>query len=683
MKNWPVFPLVFCLLALFLLAPKGDAQDASPSRESLQPGLLSVGVSRTDVTPQTPVVLAGYGGRTQPFEAIDTRIWARAMVIGDDQPLGVVVLDNCGITEQITRAVRDAVKVEGVELANLVVATTHTHNAPSLVGYAPILWQGRMTEKQISESREYTRWVVEKMAQTVVAAYRKRSPMKLSWGQGRVTFGGNRRVIQDGNWGGFGFQMDAPVDHSLPFLVVRDARDRVRAIWANYACHCTTIGSRNTIHGDWAGFANEAMEKEFPNATSLMSIGCGADVGPQPSGSSDIARSHGRSIAAEIKKRIAANELKPLTVSPRSTTRTIQLPLEKPQPKSHWEELARGRGFHRELAIKMLSEIRERGKIAESVEYPLTTWKFGDDLAMVFMPGEVVVDYAVRLKSEMDWQRLWITGWANRMPGYIPSRKVLLQGGYEADFSQVYYGLPGRYRVEIENLIAETVRDLVGPRFHPERDSPPSPYHKLPSRAEMTFDRFRADWNGLSGEQKRIVGQVMQLLASTQPAVHSIDPKSGRRTPWFNLYGDSVPRVFLRQKDGGELVKWESAPASGKNSIYGFTGGLGYLSEPESSGFLFQSGGDQVRLDVVQHPCSWVSEKGQFELLYLPTWKSDQDSAGFFFVRFSDPPPNGKSIEFRMLSAATGSMRWFGLDARQELKDDLAKLQELLESVAR
>ena len=52
----------------------------------------------------------------------------------------------------------------------------------------------------------------------------------------------------------------------------------------------------------------------------------------------------------------------------------------------------------------------------------MQTWTFGDSLAMVFLPGEVVVDYSLRLKSELDAPRLWVTAYANDTPVLHPVR---------------------------------------------------------------------------------------------------------------------------------------------------------------------------------------------------------------------------------------------------------------------
>ena len=44
---------------------------------------------------------------------------------------------------------------------------------------------------------------------------------------------------------------------------------------------------------------------------------------------------------------------------------------------------------------------------------------------MVFLPGEVVVDFSLRLKKELGPERTWVVGYANEVPCYIPSEKVL------------------------------------------------------------------------------------------------------------------------------------------------------------------------------------------------------------------------------------------------------------------
>jgi hypothetical protein len=76
-----------------------------------------------------------------------------------------------------------------------------------------------------------------------------------------------------------------------------------------------------------------------------------------------------------------------------------------------------------------------------------------------------VVDYSLRLKREFDPARLWISGYANDVPCYIPSRRILAEGGYEAEQSLWYYDRPARFVGEIEDFIHAAATNQVPPSF--------------------------------------------------------------------------------------------------------------------------------------------------------------------------------------------------------------------------
>ena len=85
------------------------------------------------------------------------------------------------------------------------------------------------------------------------------------------------------------------------------------------------------------------------------------------------------------------------------------------------------------------------------------TWNFGNELAMVFLPGEVVVDYSIRLKKELDAKRLWINAYTNDSPCYIPSERIVQEGGYEGGGAMTYYDQPAPFRPGLENKIIAAV----------------------------------------------------------------------------------------------------------------------------------------------------------------------------------------------------------------------------------
>lgn len=82
-------------------------------------------------------------------------------------------------------------------------------------------------------------------------------------------------------------------------------------------------------------------------------------------------------------------------------------------------------------ARKTLARLDRGEKLPTRLPYLEQAWSFGEDLAMVFLPGEVVGDYPLRLKREFDAKRMWVNGYSNDVPAYIPSHRVLALGGYE------------------------------------------------------------------------------------------------------------------------------------------------------------------------------------------------------------------------------------------------------------
>jgi hypothetical protein len=95
--------------------------------------------------------------------------------------------------------------------------------------------------------------------------------------------------------------------------------------------------------------------------------------------------------------------------------------------------------------------------------------QFGDDLTMVGLAGEVVVDYSLRLKAELGGAAsagatpaVWVAGYCNEVFGYVPSQRVLQEGGYEARDSILYYDITVTpFTPSVEKLIVDKVHELV------------------------------------------------------------------------------------------------------------------------------------------------------------------------------------------------------------------------------
>ena len=461
---------------------------SKPTRAAdVEADIYKIGVAEIDITPAHPIRLNGFGSRRTESEGVSHRIHARTLSIqhaDEAQPVLLMTVDVLGIPEPIRAelAKRLKGKVPGERLA---ITATHTHCGPMLRGANPTLFGVPIPEEHLKSIDEYTPVFLDKLEQVALAALKDPQPSKLSWGVGTVGFAINRRTA-----GG-------PTDHDLPVLVVRDAKtEKVRAVYASYACHCVTL-SHNKIGGDWAGYAAEAIRERFPGAVGLVSIGCGADQNPNSRDKVETAQVQGRQIGDEV-KRMLGGYLAPVRGKAVCTLRSLKLPLAELPERNGWEVLAKRNDALGHHARVQLAKLDRKETLATAMDYPIQTWAFGDSLAMVHLPGEVVVDYAARLKGELDRGRVWITAYANTNPCYIPSERVLKEGGYEGGGAMIYYDVPVPFKPGLEDGIVREVKAQLGPRFAATFDAsktdgskPMSPQQSL--RAIRTSGKFAVD----------------------------------------------------------------------------------------------------------------------------------------------------------------------------------------------
>jgi hypothetical protein len=432
---------------------------------------VPVGVAVVDITPDYPVRLIGYASRQTESEGIASRLKAKALAIGadggsDGGPAVLVTVDNCAVGASVTEAVAERLKTKvGLKRDRFVVCSTHTHCGPALESELSFIFGGPLPVEQKAHIDRYTRELTDALERASLQALAARAPANLAWGQGRLHFAANRRVLKNGRWTGFGVNPNGPVDPSLPVLRASDSSGKVQAVLFGYACHCTTLGGEfNKICGDWAGYACEAIEQQFPGAVALAIIGCGADANPEPRRGLDDAKRHGAAAAAEV-ARLINSALTPLPGRVRSRFRSLELPLDALPSRTELSQKSSRPSPEGYFARTLLERLDRGEALPSKVPYSVQTWCFGDELALVFLAGEVVVDYALRLKWEIDAKRLWVAAYSNDVPCYIASRRILSEGGYEADSSMIYYGHAARLAPAVEDLIVGAVHALLPAAF--------------------------------------------------------------------------------------------------------------------------------------------------------------------------------------------------------------------------
>lgn len=442
------------VLAMLAVSQRGPAASRDPTWKA--------GTARARITPREPLWMAGYAGRTHAAEGTLHDLWVKVLALeAPDGGRGVLVTsDLLGFPGEMAEEICRRLKAKcGLDRGQIMLTSSHTHTGPVLRDALYDIYPLDEGQRRLIE--QYSDVLESRVVETVARAVTELAPAGLWAGEGSTNFAVNRRnntekdvaaVLEGGG------QWKGPVDHQVPVLAVRAPQAGLGTVVFGYACHCTTLASYQWS-GDYAGFAQIALEDGRPGMLAMFHAGCGADQNPLPRRSVERCRRYGGMLAGAVEE-VLRGPMRPVAPRLRTGFEVIRLEFQR-QPTAEQLEAAAGAGGYRERWAKRLLEESARGKaFPSSYPYPVQVWKLGDELLWISLGGEVVVDYSLRFKRRYGPQT-WVTAYANDVMAYIPSRRVWEEGGYEAGAFEVY-GLPAeRWQPEIEERIAACVDRLV------------------------------------------------------------------------------------------------------------------------------------------------------------------------------------------------------------------------------
>jgi neutral ceramidase len=429
---------------------------------------FKAGIASTVITPDEPMWMAGYAARNKPSEGKIHDLNAKALALEDTQGtrLIMVTVDLIGIP----RPTRDWFEKQVKQRYNigpeaLVLSASHTHSGPVVRESRYSIYGNTLyglSPEQIRQSNQYVDDLQQKILDLIGQAIDNLAPATLGYCHARAGFAMNRRLPTETGVRNSP-NPDGPVDHDVPILRIDGPNGKLRAVLFGYACHNTTL-SGYEFCGDYAGFAQLDVEQAHPGATAFFIAGCGGDQnpyprrGPQPV---EYCKQHGRALANGVETALTV-KARPVTGAIHAAIDTVTLDFAEPPSREQLEEQAKSKDkYERRHAEVLLNELKQTGSIRKTYPYLVQVVRFGDDLTMVALAGEVVVDYSLRLKSELPGQAVWVAGYSNDVFGYVPSVRVLREGGYEGGGAMRYTELPGPFAPSIEERIVAKVHELA------------------------------------------------------------------------------------------------------------------------------------------------------------------------------------------------------------------------------
>jgi neutral ceramidase len=422
---------------------------------------IKAGVARADITPTEPIRLAGYASRNKASEGVEQPIFVKAIALQDSagRTTLIITADTIGTPRWFNDELATRIEKElKVPRERFLFACSHSHSAPVIHGCLTDMYG--LEGKDADVVKAYTDSFLQKSFEVAQAAIKELEPVKLSFGRSEAFFTGNRRQFR-ANGVGFGINPTGPVDRDVPVLRVDRADGSLKAVVFGYACHCTTPGGTYEVSGDWAGHAQAHVELAYKGATALFITGCGADANPNPRGSMLFARGHGLQLGGAV-ARALSEPMKAVSGPIQGAFARVDLPFDKLPDKAYYEAKARDKAPAVQRYAQRHVDMLSRGEpLMTSYHAPLQVLRFGDTFTLVAISGEVVVDYSHRLRRELPGENLWTAGYCNDVFAYVPSMRILTEGGYEADFNLIYYGLPTRFAPSVEDIVVGKVLELV------------------------------------------------------------------------------------------------------------------------------------------------------------------------------------------------------------------------------
>lgn len=418
-------------LAMIAVAIETDAETPSaPAISAPAPLTWKAGVATAEITPTESMWMAGYAARKKPSEGTAQPLFAKALALEDaaGSKFVIVTLDLIGVRRDVRDAVANRCREQfGLPPERLLLNASHTHCGPE---YRPR--PGREAEATAYQAR-----LEQTMISLVGKAIESRQPARLAYAKGRCGFAMNRRrnyalPANDPNVNRAP-TFDGPVDHDVPVLAVYRLASAPAAIVFGYACHNTTLSSvtippdepKYLFNGDYAGFAQERLQQAYPGATAMFVNGCSGDQNPYPRRDEvpgvlplGLAHHHGQTLAFSV---IAA-----LGTGSRPVDATIQ------------------------AVIDDVELTRNAGKASH--RYPVQVIHLGSQMTLAALGSETTVDYSLRLKQEIRAPLVWVAGYSNDYSGYVPSRRVAAEGGYEA---------ANDFTLDVEERIVGKVHELL------------------------------------------------------------------------------------------------------------------------------------------------------------------------------------------------------------------------------
>lgn len=434
---------------------------------------MKFSIAVKDITPEFPVFQAGFGSRTHKSESVLQSIFMKAVLLQANKALLMVAFDAMGGDRSFVDGMKDALHQRfGLKHEEVLFNFSHAHSSVYLTGLDAVKRQGvwsigqdgcpaRHFEGAFDADEDYFRFLRSELLQLVEGCYRDLAEGELSLATVSSHFAISRRLLLPEGCIDFAPSEKADIDRELSVFKLSNVGGIVKGVIYSIGAHPTALGECYLLANDFVGYSSTEIEKSCPGAVAVFLQGCGAELKPRATvagdsftcGSIKEVQAMGEDLAGQVLDILQQAEFRTIRAHFNTALHNCILPT-TPDPIEFYRsilERSEPGGFLYNSATAMLAA-RLEGSAKATLPCYISVWRLDADTHLVAIEGEVSTEYSLALKRYFAATTLVVLGYSNGVTAYIPTRKMIREGGYEAECNY-FFGLQGRYIPEIEDII--------------------------------------------------------------------------------------------------------------------------------------------------------------------------------------------------------------------------------------
>lgn len=232
-------------------------------------GELRVGVSYQSITPKLGSFIAG-DKINRRFTSVHDSLYVKAMVLSDSKnTMAFLVFDCIGMLHptlvEIRKEISSRIPASELDPAHIVMASTHTHSGPDVVG----IWGPDQLTSGVDS--EYMEQIIQKSADAIYTAWQNKQRAKAVYAE-----------TQFGEDWVFNISDSLNLDRSLTILQFVDHQGKSIATLNNFACHPTIMdGISSAVSADYLSSVYTVLDEKIGGVNFFLQGAIGGWVQPE------------------------------------------------------------------------------------------------------------------------------------------------------------------------------------------------------------------------------------------------------------------------------------------------------------------------------------------------------------------------------------------------------------------